>query len=60
MVLITNKTSNILQDIDTLQLFARVVVEYCRTQNEKEILKQSFELLAVFDEIVSLGFIVLI
>lgn len=57
MVLITNKTSNILQDIDTLSLFARVVVEYCRSQNEKEIQKQAFELLAVFDEIVSLGFI---
>jgi hypothetical protein len=55
MVLITNKSSNILQDIDTLSLFARVVAEYCRTQTEKEIIKQAFELLAVFDEIISLG-----
>jgi hypothetical protein len=56
IVLITNKASNILQDIDTLHLFARVVSDLCRSADEKEILKQAFELLGAFDEIVSMGY----
>ncbi|CAI2185712.1 13149_t:CDS:2 [Funneliformis geosporum] len=56
MVLITNRQSNILQDIDTLHLFARVVSDICRSNDERDILKNSFELLSAFDEIVSLGY----
>jgi coatomer subunit delta len=56
MVLVTNKSSNILQDIDTLHLFARVVAEQCRSIDEREISKMSFELLNTFDEVVSLGY----
>ncbi|EXX69863.1 uncharacterized protein OCT59_005385 [Rhizophagus irregularis] len=56
MVLITNRQSNILQDIDTLHLFARVVSDVCRSNDEREILRNSFELLSTFDEIVSLGY----
>ena len=56
IVLITNKASNILQDIETLHLFARVVSDLCRSADQREILKMSFELLGAFDEIVSLGF----
>lgn len=56
ILLITNKASNILQDIDTLHLFARVVSDICRTADEREIQKQSFELLGAFDEIVSMGY----
>ncbi|KAJ3050175.1 Coatomer subunit delta [Rhizophlyctis rosea] len=56
MVLVTNKQSNILQDIDTLHLFARSVSEYCRSLDEREIARQSFDLIMVFDEIISLGF----
>ncbi|KAJ3220352.1 Coatomer subunit delta [Dinochytrium kinnereticum] len=56
MVLITNKQSNILQDIDTLHLFARVVSEYCRSSDERDISRQSFELLNVFDEIIAMGY----
>jgi coatomer subunit delta len=55
IVLITNKASNILQDIDTLHLFARIVSDMCRSADEREILKNSFELLGAFDEVVSLG-----
>jgi hypothetical protein len=57
MVLITTKTSNILQDIETLHLFARVVGEYCKTQDEQDILSHAFDLIGVFDEIVSLGYV---
>lgn len=56
IVLITNKASNILQDIETLQLFARVVSDMCRSADQREIAKNSFELLGAFDEIVSLGY----
>ncbi|KAJ3102952.1 Coatomer subunit delta [Phlyctochytrium planicorne] len=56
MVLITNRQSNILQDIDTLHLFARVVSEYCRSTDERDISRQSFELLNVFDEIIAMGY----
>ncbi|KAI8822678.1 uncharacterized protein EV422DRAFT_524964 [Fimicolochytrium jonesii] len=56
MVLVTNKHSNILQDIDTLHLFARLVSDYCRSLNEREVASQAFELAHVFDEVISLGF----
>ncbi|KAL2917363.1 coatomer subunit delta [Polyrhizophydium stewartii] len=56
MVLVTTKNSNILQDIDTLHLFARVVSEYCRSNDEREIAKHAFDLVLVFDEVISLGY----
>jgi hypothetical protein len=55
-VLITNKASNILQDIDSLHLFAQVVTSICKTLDEREISRHSFELLSAFDEVVSLGY----
>ena len=56
ILLITNKASNILQDIETLHLFARVVSDLCRSAEQREILKNAFELLGAFDEIVSMGY----
>ncbi len=56
ILLITNKASNILQDIETLHLFARVVSDMCRSADEKEIDRKAFEILGAFDEIVSLGY----
>ncbi|KAF9509992.1 hypothetical protein BS47DRAFT_1377504 [Hydnum rufescens UP504] len=56
ILLITNKASNILQDIDTLHLVTRVVSDICRNAGEKEILRHAFELLGAFDEIISLGY----
>jgi hypothetical protein len=56
ILLITNKASNILQDIETLHLIARVVSDMCRNAEEREILKNAFDLLGAFDEIVSLGY----
>ncbi|KAI9668566.1 MAG: hypothetical protein M1831_001005 [Alyxoria varia] len=56
MVLITNRQSNILQDIDSLHLFAQVVTSICRSLDEREILRNAFELLSAFDEIVNLGY----
>ena len=56
MVLITNKQSNILQDIDSLHLFAQITQSICRTTDEREILRNAFELLSAFDEAVALGY----
>ncbi|KAL6707475.1 coatomer subunit delta [Coniothyrium glycines] len=56
MVLITNLQSNILQDINSLHLFAQVVSSICKSVDEREILKNAFELLTAFDEIVTLGY----
>src|ERR1700761_3189732 len=56
IVLITNKASNILQDIETLHLLARIVSDQCRSAEQKEISRKAFELLGAFDEVVSLGY----
>jgi hypothetical protein len=56
MVLITNLQSNILQDINSLHLFAQVVSSICKSLDEREILRNAFELLSAFDEIVTLGY----
>ncbi|QRV94597.1 Adaptor complexes medium subunit family [Ceratobasidium sp. AG-Ba] len=56
ILLITNKGSNILQDIETLHLLARVVSDMCRSADEREIVRNSFELLGAFDEVVNLGY----
>uniref|UniRef100_A0A0N5A271 Coatomer subunit delta n=1 Tax=Parastrongyloides trichosuri TaxID=131310 RepID=A0A0N5A271_PARTI len=56
MVLITTKASNILEDLETLRLFARVIPEYCRSNEEKEIFDKAFDLIFAFDEIVALGY----
>lgn len=56
MVLITNRQSNILQDIDSLHLFAQVTTSICKSLDEREILRNAFELLSAYDELVTLGY----
>lgn len=56
MVLITNRQSNILQDIDSLHLFAQVVTSICKKMDEREVSRNAFELLSAFDELVTFGY----
>lgn len=56
MVLVTTKNSNILEDLETLRLFSRVIPEYCRVLEETEISEHCFDLIFAFDEIVALGY----
>lgn len=56
VLLITTKASNILEDLETLRLFARVIPEYCKVVEESEILSQAFPLIFAFDEIIALGY----
>jgi len=56
IVLITNKTSNILQDLDTLQLFASTISNLLKVVDEREIFENAFEIISAFDEIINLGY----
>ncbi|KAF0312368.1 Coatomer subunit delta [Amphibalanus amphitrite] len=56
VLLITTKASNILEDLDTLRLFTRVVPEYCGSMTESDVFDNAFSLIFAFDEIVALGY----
>jgi coatomer subunit delta len=55
LLLITNKQSNILQDLETLRLLSKVVKEYVEEVTEASVCEHSFDLLFAFDEVISLG-----
>ncbi|XP_076935065.1 coatomer subunit delta-like [Bidens hawaiensis] len=55
LLLVTNKQSNILDDLDTLRLLSKVVPEYSASLDEEGICKNAFELIFAFDEVISLG-----
>lgn len=57
LVMVTNKSSNILEDIETLRLLAKVVQDNCQVQvNEEAVSKHAFDIIFAFDEVISFGY----
>ncbi|KAM7263559.1 hypothetical protein ACFE04_001242 [Oxalis oulophora] len=55
LLLVTNKQSNILEDIETLRMLSKIVPEYSYSLDEEGIGQSAFELIFAFDEVISLG-----
>lgn len=55
LLVVTNKQSNILEDLETLRMLSKLVPEYAYSLDEEGICKAAFELIFAFDEIISLG-----
>lgn len=58
VVLLTTKGSNVVQDLETLRLFCKLVPEYLpvySSLDEESILEAAFEIIAAFDEVVDWG-----
>mmetsp|Transcript_8225 Transcript_8225/g.14103 ORF Transcript_8225/g.14103 Transcript_8225/m.14103 type:complete len:514 (-) Transcript_8225:681-2222(-) len=56
LVLITNKQSNILEDLDTLRVLSKLVPEFCgQSLEEDAVCEHAFDLIFAFDEVISLG-----
>ena len=56
LLMITTKISNIVEDLDTLRLLSKVVVDACPQVTEEAVTDAAFELVAAFDEVISLGY----
>jgi coatomer subunit delta len=56
LLLITNKSSNIIEDLDTLQLLSVIIKDKIETISEEEVLKNAYELMFAFDEVINLGY----
>jgi hypothetical protein len=58
LLLITNRASNIVEDLETLRLLSKVVPNITATTNnltDDKVLEKSFELLFAFDEVITAG-----
>lgn len=55
MLLLTNKNSNIVEDLETLRLLSKVLPEYASPVDEEHVLESAFELIFAFDEVISMG-----
>jgi len=58
LLAITNRASNIIEDLETLQLLSKVVPDVAGTANnltEEKIVDKSFDLIFAFDEVITAG-----
>lgn len=56
IILITNRQSNIIQDLATLNIFSQTVNATISNFDEYEIYENAFEILSSFDEIICMGY----
>jgi hypothetical protein len=58
LLLITNRASNIIEDLDTLRLLSKVVPDVAGSTNnltEEKVVDKCFELIFAFDEVITTG-----
>ncbi|KAM3133333.1 hypothetical protein pb186bvf_014626 [Paramecium bursaria] len=55
ILLMTNKQSNIIEDLEVLRILKQVINEICNSINADNVKKQSFEILLAIDDIISAG-----
>eukprot|EP01038_Epipyxis_sp_PR26KG_P004625 gene4625-6504_t len=58
LLLITNRASNIVEDLETLRLLSKVIPNVAGTTNnlsEEKVVEKSFELIFAFDEVLTSG-----
>ncbi|CAB4256234.1 similar to Saccharomyces cerevisiae YFR051C RET2 Delta subunit of the coatomer complex (COPI), which coats Golgi-derived transport vesicles [Maudiozyma barnettii] len=56
IILITNRQSNIIQDLTTLNLFSQTITTHVNNYDEYEIYENAFGILSSFDEIICMGY----
>jgi len=56
VLLITNKQSNIMEDLESLRLVAQIVPEFCHGHNEESVTANAFQLVFALDEVISVGY----
>ena len=56
LVLITNKQSDIIEDLDTLRLLARVIPEEIGEVSPTAITNHAFDIIFAFDEVLNMGY----
>eukprot|EP01022_Parablepharisma_sp_SALTPOND_P007200 TRINITY_DN1292_c0_g1_i1.p16 TRINITY_DN1292_c0_g1~~TRINITY_DN1292_c0_g1_i1.p16 ORF type:complete len:205 (-),score=36.21 TRINITY_DN1292_c0_g1_i1:7175-7789(-) len=58
LVLISNKASNVIEDMEILKLLYGVVIEKCKEGgvSEKKVMSCAFDLILAFDDVVTLGY----
>jgi coatomer subunit delta len=55
LVIVTNKKSNILEDLETLSLCGKLFSEFVGSMEEDDIVDNAFEIIFAMDEVVALG-----
>eukprot|EP01138_Halocafeteria_seosinensis_P016052 gb/GECG01016380.1/.p1 GENE.gb/GECG01016380.1/~~gb/GECG01016380.1/.p1 ORF type:complete len:543 (+),score=94.12 gb/GECG01016380.1/:1-1629(+) len=55
VVIVTNKNSNIVQDLDTIKLLTKVIPETVGMASEEAVNERMFEIIFAFDEVITQG-----
>jgi len=56
LILLTEKDSNLIEDLEILRLIYRLIQDICGTINEQNIVENAFGLILGIDDIVNMGY----